>query len=84
MKFTNVDVENMFEENRIQDVLDIFREYLWKGNEDLLSSIGTGGIHDDENLESGKRLQQELYVTGITSPLDVGGRIPVDPRDKQG
>lgn len=26
----------------------------------------------------------DVYVTRIAAPVDVGGRLPVDPRDKEG
>jgi hypothetical protein len=26
----------------------------------------------------------DVYITRIAAPVDVGGRLPVDPRDKEG
>jgi hypothetical protein len=49
----------MFENNRLNDVLDIFKDKLWKESE-------------------------VIYITKIASPLDVGGRLPLDPREKEG
>jgi len=49
----------MFENNRLSDVLDIFKDKLWKESE-------------------------VIYITKVASPLDVGGRLPLDPREKEG
>jgi len=49
----------MFENNRLDNVLEIFKDKLWKESNDV-------------------------YITKIASPLDVGGRLPLDPREKEG
>lgn len=60
MKFYNLNVEDMFaNKEAIGDVLDIFRDRLWKES-------------------------SSVYITRIASPSDVGQRLPVDPRDKEG
>ena len=53
------------------NVLDIF-----KGNHlDELLAIYKGHLWKDSS---------DVYVTRIVSPSDIGGRLPVDPRDKEG
>jgi hypothetical protein len=59
LKFTNLNVEDVYLENKTRDILQIFREKLWKDS-------------------------SSVYVTRIVAPTDVGGRIPVDPKDKEG
>lgn len=59
LKFSNKNVPDLFRGNTTQEVLQIFRERLWRDSSDV-------------------------YVTRIAAPIDVGGRLPVDPRDKEG
>ena len=59
MKFVNHNIDDMFRNNRFDDVLQVFRDKLWRDSEDV-------------------------YITKIASPLDVGGRLPLDPREKEG
>lgn len=59
LKFTNLNVQDVFRGNKTQDILDIFKERLWKDSSDV-------------------------YITRIVAPTDVGGRLPVDPKDKEG
>lgn len=59
MKFVNFNIDDMFRGKRFDDVLQIFREKLWRESNDV-------------------------YITKIASPLDVGGRLPLDPREKEG
>ncbi|XP_054168579.1 alpha-sarcoglycan-like [Oppia nitens] len=59
LKFVNYNLDNMFENNRFDDVLQIFKDKLWKDS-------------------------QDVYITKIAAPLDVGQRLPLDPREKEG
>ncbi|RWS00673.1 O-phosphoseryl-tRNA(Sec) selenium transferase-like protein, partial [Dinothrombium tinctorium] len=59
MKFISLNVEEMFDEAKIKDVLEIFSDRLWIGSDNI-------------------------YVTLIAAPSDVGGRLPIDPKDKEG
>ena len=54
-----MNVQDLFRGNATQEVLQIFKERLWRDSTDV-------------------------YITRIAAPIDVGGRLPVDPRDKEG
>lgn len=59
MKFLNMNIEDLFEGERLSDLEEIFRDHLWKNS-------------------------PVVYVTKVASVVDVGGRVPVNPRDKEG
>lgn len=59
MKFLNLNVEDVFESNKLHDVYQIFSEKLWKEPD-------------------------SIYITNVLAPLDIGGRLPLDPREKEG
>lgn len=59
LRFSNLNVPDMFRGNKTQAVLQIFRERLWRNSTDV-------------------------YATRILAPVDVGGRLPADPRHKEG
>ncbi|KAI1303098.1 Epsilon-sarcoglycan [Halotydeus destructor] len=59
LKLSNVNVEDVFDEVRVNELVGIFRDKLWKDN-------------------------QVVYATLIVSPSDIGGRRPLNPKDKEG
>lgn len=59
MKFINFNVLDLFKGSHLDELVTIYKKYLWKDSSDV-------------------------YVTRIVSPSDVGGRLPVDPKDKEG
>lgn len=59
MKLVNLNVLDIFKGNYLDELLAIYKGYLWKESSDV-------------------------YVTKIVAPTDVGGRLPVDPKDKEG
>ncbi|RWS30331.1 O-phosphoseryl-tRNA(Sec) selenium transferase-like protein [Leptotrombidium deliense] len=59
LKFTNLNIEEMYDDTKTRALLEIFKQRLWIGSDDV-------------------------YITLIAAPLDVGGRLPVDPNDKEG
>lgn len=59
MKLINYDVLDVFKGSHLDELVNIYKQYLWKDSSDV-------------------------YVTRIVAPSDVGGRLPVDPRDKEG
>ncbi|XP_067126574.1 epsilon-sarcoglycan isoform X1 [Centruroides vittatus] len=62
LKFSNLNVEDMFEGERLQQLIKIFENSLWRKS------------HQSD----------VIYVTMIASAIDVGGRFPVNPREKEG
>ncbi|XP_013783675.2 epsilon-sarcoglycan-like [Limulus polyphemus] len=59
MKFSNMNVEDMFQNDRLRQIEEIFRDYLWPESE-------------------------TIYITMVASAVDVGGRLPLDPTEKEG
>lgn len=62
LKFSNLNVEDMFDEERLQQLIKIFENNLWRKS------------HQSD----------VIYVTMIASAIDVGGRLPLNPREKEG
>ncbi|CAH1170470.1 unnamed protein product [Phaedon cochleariae] len=60
IKINNLNVEDMFDVERMEALKDVFRKQLWKDSED------------------------DLYVTFLSSALELGARKPLDPTDGEG
>jgi len=58
-KLANLNIEDFFVNNRVQDLLNIFLDRLWRESE-------------------------SVYTTMIAAPTDVGGRLPINPKEKEG
>lgn len=59
MKFLNLNVEDMFQGDRLSRLVELFRSDLWEESD-------------------------VTYVTMVVSSLDVGGRLPLNPKEKEG
>ena len=60
LKIDNLNVDDMFDVERMERLKDVFRKQLWKDSE------------------------QDLYVTFLASAVDLGARLPLNPKEGEG
>ncbi|XP_022916089.1 epsilon-sarcoglycan isoform X2 [Onthophagus taurus] len=60
LKIDNLNVEDMFDVERMERLKDVFRKQLWKDSD------------------------EDLYVTFLASAIELGARLPLNPKEGEG
>lgn len=60
LKIDNLNVEDMFQIDRMDRLMEVFRKKLWKDS------------------------QEDLYVTFLASAIQLGARLPLNPKEGEG
>lgn len=60
LKIDNLNVEDMFDVDRMDRLKDVFRKHLWNDSE------------------------EDLYMTYLASAVDLGARLPLNPKEGEG
>lgn len=60
LKIDNLNVEDMFDVDRMDRLKDVFKKHLWNDSE------------------------EDLYMTYLASAIDLGARLPLNPKEGEG